>query len=126
MKTTTQNIFTLFFFLAITSIIFTSCTKEEDTVGIIKVVYTNGNPVIGATVVLDQSNGQPGTVAIEDLEKTKTTDANGRAEFVYEYEAILDISVTKTSGNDNYTGNSVIRLLRGKTTTITVEVSKIN
>ena len=101
--------------------VFTSCTKENDTVGIIKVVYSNGNPMIGATVVLDQTNGSPGTDPIDDLRQQKTTDPSGRAEFTYTYEAILDVTVSKTSGNDVYSGNSVIRLLRGKTTTLVVE-----
>ena len=40
------------------------------------------------------------------------------------YEAILDVSVSKTSGNDTYQGSGVIRLLRGKTEQITVEAVK--
>ena len=98
-----------------------SCSKEQDTVGIIKVVYSNGNPMIGATVVLDQTNGAPGTDPIDNLRKQKNTHASGRAEFTYTHEAILDVSVSKTSGNDTYVGNNVIRLLRGKTTTLVVE-----
>ena len=98
-----------------------SPTKEKDTIGIIKVVYSNGNPMIGATVVLDQTNGSPGTDPIDNLRQEKITDNSGRAEFTYMYEAILDVSVSKTSGNDTYSGNNVIRLLRGKTTTLVVE-----
>jgi len=121
MKTTThKTIFTLvtLFFI---SMFFTSCEKEEDTVGIIQVVYSNGNPMIGATVTLNQTNGAPGTDPIDNLSKSAVTDASGRAEFTYRYEAILDVHVEKTSGNDVYIGNNVIRLLRGKTTTIVVE-----
>ena len=77
--------------------------------------------MIGATVVLDQTNGAPGTDPIDNLRKQKNTDASGRAEFSYTHEAILDVSVSKTSGNDTYVGNNVIRLLRGKTTTLVVE-----
>ena len=106
------------------STVFTSCTKEKDTIGIIKVVYSNGNPMIGATVVLDQQNTEPGTDPIINLKQTKTTDASGRAEFIYKYEAILDVNVNKTSGNDTYEGSGVIRLLRGKTEQITVEAVK--
>ena len=75
----------------------------------------------GATVVLDQTNGAPGTDPIDNLTKTATTDANGRAQFTYRYEAILDVTVSKTAGNNTYSGSSVLRLLRGETTTIVVE-----
>tara|TARA_B100000686_G_C16021041_1_gene585970 strand:- start:56 stop:430 length:375 start_codon:yes stop_codon:yes gene_type:complete len=102
-------------------ILFSSCSKEEDTIGIVKVVFSNGNPMPGATVVLDQTNGAPGTDPIDNLTKTATTDANGRAQFTYRYEAILDVTVSKTAGNNTYSGSSVLRLLRGETTTIVVE-----
>ena len=44
--------------------------------------------------------------------------------FTYKNEAILDVNVNKTSGNDTYSGSGVIRLLRGKTEQITVESGK--
>ena len=103
------------------SIFFFSCEKEKETIGIIKVVFSNGNPMIGATVVLDQDNGAPGTDPIDNLRKEMVTDNTGRAEFTYTYEAILDVSVSKNVGNDTYSGNSVIRLLKGETTTLVVE-----
>ena len=98
-----------------------SCAKEKDTIGIVKVVNVNGNPISGATVVLNQQNGAPGTEPIKDLRQEKTTDASGKAEFIYTYEAILDVSVTKEEGNDIYIGSSVIKLMRGETTTEVVE-----
>ena len=101
-----------------------SCAKEKDTIGIIQVVNTSGQPVSGATVTLNQEDIMPGTTAISDLKKTSTTDLNGRASFTYQYEAILDVSVEKISPPDTYLGSNVIRLLRGKTTTITVEIVK--
>ena len=124
MKKTILKISSVLFILLLVSTVFTSCTKEKDTIGIIKVVYSNGNPVIGATVILDQQNTEPGTDPIENLQQDNTTDASGRAEFRYTYEAILDVTVTKTSGNDTYEGSGVIRLLRGKTEQITIEAVK--
>ena len=124
MKKTALKISSILFAFLLVSIVFTSCTKEKDTIGIIKVVYSNGNPMIGVTVVLDQQNTVPGTSPIINLKQTKTTDASGKAEFIYKYEAILDVSVSKTSGNDTYQGSGVIRLLRGKTEQITVEAVK--
>ena len=124
MKKTILKISSVLLAVFLVSTVFTSCTKEKDTIGIIKVVYSNGNPVIGATVILDQQNTEPGTNPIENLQQENTTDASGRAEFRYTYEAILDVSVSKTSGNDTYEGSGVIRLLRGKTEQITIEAVK--
>jgi len=124
MKKTILKISSALFVFLLVSTVFTSCTKEKDTIGIIKVVYSNGNPVIGATVILDQQNTEPGTDPIENLMKSEETDASGLAEFVYKYEAILDVTVSKTSGNDTYEGSGVIRLLRGKTEQITIEAVK--
>ena len=121
MKKTTLKISSILFAFLLVSTVFTSCTKEKDTIGIIKVVNSNGQPMSGVTIVLDQQNTEPGTDPILNLRQTKETDASGRAEFIYRYEAILDVSVNKTDGNDTYQGSGVIRLLRGKTEQITVE-----
>ena len=124
MKKTILKISSVLFILLLVSTVFTSCTKEKDTIGIIKVVSSSGQAMSGVTVVLDQQNTEPGTDPIANLKQTKTTDASGRAEFIYTYEAILDVSVSKTSGNDTYQGSGVIRLLRGKTEQITIEAVK--
>ena len=125
MKKTILKISSVLFILLLVSTVFTSCTKEKDTIGIIKVVYSNGNPVTGATVILDQQNTEPGTDPIANLRQVvEKTDANGQARFFYTYEAILDVSVSKISGNDTYQGSGVIRLLKGKTEQITIEAVK--
>ena len=121
MKKTTLKISSILFAFLLVSTVFTSCTKEKDTIGIIKVVNSNGDPMSGVTVLLDQTNTDPGTDPIDDLSQTKTTDASGKAEFVYKYEAILNVTVSKTSGNDTYEGSGIIRLLIGKTEQVTVE-----
>ena len=51
------------------------------------------------------------------------TDANGRAEFTYDLEAIFQVDVEKIDGNDIYTGSSVIRLLKEKTVNLVVEIN---
>ena len=124
MKKTTLKISSILFAFLLVSTVFTSCTKEKDTIGIIKVVSSSGQAMSGVTIVLDQQNTEPGTDPISTLKQTKTTDASGRAEFIYKYEAILDVNVNKTSGNDTYEGSGVIRLLRGKTEQITIEAVK--
>ncbi|MDG1718837.1 MAG: hypothetical protein P8H17_03310 [Flavobacteriales bacterium] len=121
MKKTILKISSILLAVFFVSTVFTSCEKEKDTIGIIKVVNSNGDPMSGVTVVLDQTNTDPGTDPIENLTQTKETDASGRAEFIYKYEAILDITVSKTSGNDTYEGNGIIRLLTGKTEQVTIE-----
>ena len=110
--------------LFLITIIFTSCEKEKNTIGVIKVVNSSGQAMSGVTVVLNQQNTIPGTDPIENLRKTGTTDAMGKASFTYKNEAILDVNVNKISGNDTYSGGGVIRLLRGKTEQITVEAVK--
>ena len=121
MKKTILKISSILLAVFLVSTIFTSCEKQKDTIGIIKVVDSNGDPMSGVTVVLDQPNTDPGTDPIDDLSQTKTTDASGKAEFVYKYEAILNVTVSKTSGNDTYEGSGIIRLLIGKTEQVTVE-----
>ena len=87
-------------------------------------VNSSGQAMSGVTVILDQQNTIPGTDPIEDLRRSGTTDATGKASFIYTYEAILDVNVNKNSGNHTYSGSGVIRLLRGKTEQITVEAVK--
>lgn len=124
MKKTLLKISSGLLILLFISNTFTSCEKEKDTVGIIKVVNSSGQAMSGVTVVLDQQNTEPGTDPIQNLRKSGTTDATGKTSFTYRYEAILDVSVNKISGNDTYSGSGVIRLLRGKTEQITVEAVK--
>ena len=121
MKTAIYKTSKIFIIFTIISLMMMSCAKEKDTIGIVKVVNVNGNPISGATVVLNQQNGAPGTDPIDNLRQEKTTDNTGKAEFTYTYEAILDVTVSKVDGNDTYTGSNVIRLLRGKTVTQVVE-----
>ena len=107
---------------------FTSCKKEKDTIAVIIVKDSNGNVVSGAQVELypNQSiNPVSGELPNSDLNKINTTDANGRVQFNYDLESILNIKATIKIGNDDYEGNNIIRLLRGKTTTKVVEISVI-
>lgn len=83
MKKTILKISSILLAVFLVSTVFTSCEKQKDTIGIIKVVNSNGDPMSGVTVVLDQQNTEPGTNPISNLTQTKTTDASGKAEFVY-------------------------------------------
>ena len=112
-------------FALVISSTFISCQKAKDTIGIIIVKDTNNNTVSGATVTLhrDGEISQQNTTTNPDLRKTNITDANGRAEFTYELEAIFQVDVEKIDGNNIYTGANVIRLEREKTVTQTVEIN---
>jgi hypothetical protein len=105
---------------------FTSCKKEKETIGIIIVKYSDGNLVNGADVRLHQ-DGQISTGGLDvdpDLATGwQKTDANGRVEFTFELEAILNVDVEKQDGNDLYIGTDIIRLLKGKTITKVVEIN---
>ena len=124
MKNSPHKILSTILLLFFTTLVFTSCEKEKNTIGIIKVVNSSGQSMGGVTVVLNQQNTIPGTDPIDNLRKTGVTDATGKASFTYKHEAILDVSVNKNLGNDTYSGSGVIRLLRGKTEQITVEAVK--
>ena len=103
-----------------------SCEKEEETIAVIIVKNSSGAVVPNASVTLfPDPTPSPTTGFYPDpsLTKTNPTDANGRVEFTYELEAILNISATKTEGNTTYTGVNIIRLLRGKSVTQVVEIN---
>lgn len=121
-----------FFSLIILTTI-TSCQKAKDTIGVIIVQDFSGNPVTGATVVLHQDGatgplGQSPNDHGDDelpytIRKTDITDANGRAEFTYALEAILQVDVEKIDGNDTLTGSNIIRMIKEKTVTQVVEIN---
>ena len=112
-------------FSLVISTTFTSCQKAKDTIGVIIVKDSSGNTVSGATVVLHQDGAisQQGNSTNPDLRKTDKTDANGRAEFTYEMEAIFQVDVEKIDGNNIYSGSNIIRLLKEKTVTQVVEIN---
>lgn len=103
-----------------------SCQKAKDTIGVVVVKDSNGNLISGATVVLhldSLAENQQGNFYNSNLRKTDITDASGRAEFTYDLEAIFQVSVQKTQGNNTLTGSSVIRLLKEKTVTQEVRIN---
>jgi hypothetical protein len=104
---------------------FIACEKANDTIGIIIVKDSNGNTVSGATVVLHQDGAisPQGNSSNPELRKIDVTDANGRAEFTYELEAIFQVDVEKIDGNNIYNGFNIIRLLKEKTVTQVVEIN---
>ena len=112
-------------FSLIVCTITTSCNKEKETLGVIIVKYNNGNPVDKAIVRLHQDGAVStgGEFVDPDLADTEETDQNGRAEFKYNLEAILNVDVVKYLGNDTLVGTDVIRLLKGQTITKVVQIN---
>ena len=112
-------------FLLGATLTFSSCEKEDETVGIVIVKRSSGQLVSNAQVTLfpDPTVSTGGELPNPSLTQTEDTDANGEARFTYDLEAILNIEVTKQDGNSLYVGSNIIRLLRGKTVTKVVEIN---
>jgi len=104
---------------------FTSCKKEKETIAVIIVKDINGNVVPEVLVKLSPEPilSPSGELPESELTKTNYTDANGRVQFTYELEAILNVKATITIDNDDFEGTNIIRMLKGKTTTKVVEIS---
>ena len=109
------------------STIFISCQKAKDTIGVIIVKDSRGNTVSGAEVELTPYATNPasptGEDPLDELNKKDITDANGRAEFTYQLESVLFISAEKTEGNNTYTGENVIKLIKEQIVTQVVEIN---
>ena len=99
-----------------------SCKKAEDTKAIITVVDINGTVVKDAKVRLHQDGqiSQAGSSSI--ISDEQWTDASGQTEHVFEHEAILNIEVSKWVGTNELMGSNVIRLLKHKTVSKTIEI----
>ena len=112
-------------FALVMIVVFTSCQKEKETIGIIIVKNSNGQVVSSASVTLfpEPAISPQGNLPDPSLTKTNNTDANGQVQFTYELEAILNVEVVKYEGNDTLHGISFIRLERGQSTTKVVEIN---
>ena len=127
---------------------FTSCKKEKDTIAVIIVQDGSGNTVPHARVILHANQLKQSLFTYDpnnyssldnlvksnldtvysptgqnsDLFKAEWTDNNGRAEFTLPLEMILNVSVLKIDGNDEYLGVNVINIQKEKTTTQVVKL----
>ena len=95
------------------------------TKAIVIVKNSNGAVIPNATVKLypDATISNNGSTPNPSLTKTNNTDANGQVEFIYKWEAILNIDVVKLIGNDTLVGSNIIRLIEGVTVTKIVEIN---
>ena len=108
--------------IAISIITFNSCKKPEDTKAIITVVDINGDAVEGVKVRLHQDGLISQAGQYSDVSDEQWTDSNGQTEHVFEYEAILNVNASKWVGTNELKGENVVRLLKNKTVTKTIQI----
>ena len=130
---------------------FTSCKKEKETIAVIIVEDGSGIVVPNARVILHANNLKTPLFDIDpddytnrsldllvkanldtsffsptgqrsDIFEADWTDNNGRAEFTLPLEMILNVSVLKTDGNDEYLGANVINIQKEKISTQVVKL----
>ena len=128
----------------------TSCKKEKDTIAVIIVQDGSGEAVADARVVLHANELKQSLYTYDpddypnrsldllvkanldtfysqtgqnsDIFKADWTDDNGRAEFTLPLEMILNVSVLKTEGNDEFLGANIINIKKEK---ISTEIVKL-
>jgi hypothetical protein len=108
--------------LAIFSLSLNSCKKPPDTMAIITVIDINGDVVEGAKVRLHQDGQISPGGHYSEVSDEKTTDSSGKTEHVFEHEAILNVDASIWIGTNELTGTNVVRLLKNKTVSKTVEI----
>ena len=107
---------------SVLALTFNSCTKPDDTKAIITVVDVNRIVVKGAKVRLHQDGQVSQSGQYSEITNEQLTDDNGQTEHVFEHEAILNVDVNIWVGTNELTGSNVIRLLKNKTVTKTIEI----
>jgi len=97
-----------------------ACKKTGPTIAVVTVL--NGvtkAPIQGANVTLWQDTAVNNVNGVQSkVRVTKNTDASGRAEFEFQLEALLNITVIK----DQDTGRSYIQLKEHETEEVTVNL----
>ena len=101
---------------------FNSCKKPDDTKAIITVVDINGAVVKDAKVRLHQDGQVSQSGQYSEITNEQWTDDNGQTEHVFEHEAILNVDVNIWIGTNELTGSNVIRLLKNKTVSKTIQI----
>ena len=111
-----QKIFTASLIMMIILFSF-SCKKTTPAEANVTVVDTLNRPVGGATVVLRQDSVRSTTTGVQaNVYQEQHTSSDGNAHFEFEWEAVLNVEVTK----DALSAKDYIRLEQSKTVTKTV------
>jgi|TARA_B100000768_G_scaffold110402_1_gene102368 hypothetical protein len=132
-------------FALVITFTFSSCKKDNDTIAVIIVRDGSGNAVPQSRVVLhanqlkqsiqtydpDNYNNRSLDLLVKanldtfysptgqysNIFEAEWTDNNGRAEFTLPLEMILNVSVMKIDGNDEYLGANIISVRKEETNT---------
>jgi hypothetical protein len=116
--------FIIAFGIAFFVTILSSCQEESPTRAIITVVDSDGSPAYDVcTVVLSQEGLINSAGNESNVSKSKKTSSNGTVEFEFVNEAILNVEATYITGNDTYTAESVIKLVREELVRKTITVN---
>ena len=102
----------------------TSCQEESPTRAIITIVDADGDPAYDVCTVILSQQGLINSAGNEsNVYKSKKTSSNGTVEFEFVNEAILNVEATYITGNDTYTAESVIKLVREELVRKTITVN---
>ena len=101
-----------------------SCKEESPTRAIITVVDSDGSPAYDVCTVVLSQDGLINSAGNEsNVSKSKKTSSNGTVEFEFVNEAILNVEATYITGNDTYTAESIIKLVREELVRKTITVN---
>ena len=116
--------FIMAFVIAFFATSLSSCQEESPTRAIITVIDSDGAPAYDVCTVILSQDGLINSAGNEsNVSKSKTTSSNGTVEFEFVNEAILNIEATYVTGNDTYTAESVIKLVREELVRKTITVN---
>jgi hypothetical protein len=116
--------FIMAFVIAFFATTLSSCQEESPTRAIITVVDSDGTPAYDVCTVILSQDGLINSAGNEsNVSKSKTTSSNGTVEFEFVNEAILNVEATYVTGNDTYTAESVIKLVREELVRKTITVN---
>ena len=119
-----KSFFISFIIAFVIAFSFTSCQEESPTRAIITIVDSDGAPAYDVCTVILSQDGLINSAGNEsNVSKSKTTSSNGTVEFEFVNEAILNVEATYVTGNDTYTAESVIKLVREELVRKTITVN---
>ena len=118
MKLKKTYILPAFILLFFASTMFYSCKKDAPTKAVITVLDSNDVPVAGAIVSVFQDSVTNQVTGVRaNIRDVRISDAAGRTEHTFKWEAFLNITATR----DSDTARGYIRLEYQKTTEATVK-----
>ena len=116
--------FIMAFVIAFFATTLSSCQEELPTRAIITVVDSDGTPAYDVCTVILSQDGLINSAGNEsNVSKSKKTSSNGTVEFEFVNEAILNVEATYITGNETYTAESVIKLVREELVRKTITVN---